>query len=61
MTEAYFQCGKALIRSDLWKPEAWPEASRISFGREIGDRLSKGEAFVEEFDAYVRDRYEDSL
>ncbi|MBT7550142.1 MAG: hypothetical protein HN611_15855, partial [Gemmatimonadetes bacterium] len=24
VTEAYFHCGKAFIRSHLWQPDAWP-------------------------------------
>lgn len=61
VTEAYFQCGKAFIRSELWNPDVWPEASRVSFGREIGARIGKDEAFVEDLDAQVLERYKDSL
>lgn len=61
VTEAYFQCGKAFIRSELWNPDAWPEASRVSFGREIGTRIGKDQAFVEDLDAQVLERYKDSL
>ena len=61
VTEAYFHCGKAFIRSNLWKPEHWPDASRISFGREIGDQIGKGADFAEDLDAQVLERYKDSL
>lgn len=61
VSEAYFQCGKALIRSSFWKPESWPEATSISFGREIGDNLGKDAAFASELDARVQERYCDSL
>jgi uncharacterized protein len=61
VTEAYFQCGKAFIRSELWNPDSWPEASRVSFGREIGNRSGKDEAFVKQLDAQVLERYQDSL
>ena len=61
VTEAYFQCGKSLIRSDLWKPDSWPEASSISFGEEIGRQTGQGQDFVESFDNHVAERYEDSL
>jgi predicted pyridoxine 5'-phosphate oxidase superfamily flavin-nucleotide-binding protein len=61
VTEAYFHCGKAFIHSELWNPEVWPDASRVSFGREIGDRIGKDELFVEDLDAQVLERYKDSL
>lgn len=61
VTEAYFHCGKAFIRSNLWTPDAWPEASRVSFGREIGDNIGKGRDFVEDLDSQVLERYKDSL
>lgn len=61
VTESYFQCGKALIRSSLWKPETWPAESRISFGREIGDNLGRDAAFAAELDDRVQQRYCDSL
>ena len=57
-TEAYFRCGKAFIRSNLWQPDAWPdEETRVSFGKEIGE----GKAFVEDLNAQIIDRYKDSL
>ncbi len=61
VTEAYFHCGKAFIRSNLWNPDQWPEASRISFGREIGNNTGKNKDFVEDLDAQVLERYKDSL
>lgn len=61
VTEAYFQCGKALIRSSLWKPESWSTESAVSFGREIGDNLGKDAAFASELDDRIQQRYCDSL
>ena len=62
VTEAYFHCGKAFIRSGLWKPDTWPEEEiRVSFGKEIGDNIGKGKTFVEDLDAQVVERYKDSL
>lgn len=62
VTEAYFHCGKAFIRSDLWQPAAWPdEETRISFGKEIGDNIGRGKEFVEDLDTQVVERYKDSL
>jgi PPOX class probable FMN-dependent enzyme len=61
VTESYFQCGKALIRSSFWKPETWPAESTVSFGREIGDNLGKDATFASELDARIQLRYCDSL
>jgi len=62
VTQAYFHCGKAFIRSNLWNPEAWPnEETRISFGKEIGNNIGKDKTFVEDLDAQVLERYKDSL
>jgi hypothetical protein len=58
---SFFHCGKAFIRSELWQPESWPEDTRISFGREIGEQIGKGKDFVEDLDAQVLERYKDSL
>jgi PPOX class probable FMN-dependent enzyme len=30
--ECFFHCGKAFIRSGLWKPETWGEKHEVSFG-----------------------------
>ena len=29
----YFHCAKAFLRSNLWKPEQWPEPFALSWGR----------------------------
>jgi len=29
IAEAFFHCAKAFLRSQLWKPETWPERKRI--------------------------------
>lgn len=61
VTQAYFHCGKAFIRSGLWDPASWPDETRVSFGKEIGDNAGKDQAFVEDLDAQVVERYKDSL
>ena len=27
--EAFMHCGKSSVRSDIWKPEAWPDRSNV--------------------------------
>ena len=33
--ECYIQCGKALMRSNLWNPESWADSSVLPSGAEI--------------------------
>lgn len=61
VTQAYFHCGKAFIRSGLWQPDSWPDESSVSFGREIGDNIGAGKSFADDLDAQVVERYKDSL
>jgi PPOX class probable FMN-dependent enzyme len=58
---AYFHCAKAVLRSALWKPETWPAAGAVSFGRIMGERLGSDASGVEEIDAYVADGYRTRL
>jgi uncharacterized protein len=60
--EAFFHCGKALIRSRLWKPDALVDRNALpSYGRilkdqiEIGDTAEQMEASIAE--AYVKKLY----
>ena len=38
--ECFFHCSKAFIRSNLWKPETWPEKQKISFGTMLARRIA---------------------
>jgi len=38
--ECFFHCSKAFIRSNLWKPDSWPEKQRISFGQMLARRIA---------------------
>ena len=57
VTEAYFHCAKAFLRSKLWQPESWPETMRVSFGEEIAEEGGLQGADIETFDAGVKQRY----
>lgn len=61
VSEAYFHCGKACLRSGLWRPETWPDDVTVSLGREIDANLGRGAGFADEVDAQVQLRYQDSL
>jgi PPOX class probable FMN-dependent enzyme len=46
--ECFFHCAKAFIRSQLWKPDAWPEKKKISFGEMFAEKvLPEGEDTTE--------------
>ncbi len=61
VTECYFHCAKAFLRSELWDPATWPERMTISFGQEIAAEGGLDAHDVERFDAGVRERYETDL
>ncbi len=61
VTECYFHCAKAVLRSELWRPETWPEKMTISFGEEIAEEGGLDGVSVEELDAAVRKRYQTDL
>jgi PPOX class probable FMN-dependent enzyme len=61
VTECYFHCAKAFLRSDLWKPETWPEKLSVSFGEEIAESGGIGRESIQEFDEAVARRYETDL
>jgi len=61
VTECYFHCAKAFLRSDLWKPETWPEKMSISFGAEIAGRGGMPGEAIEAFDRGVQERYKTDL
>lgn len=61
VSECYFHCAKAFLRSRLWQPGTWPEAMNISFGREIAQKGGVAANEIEAFDRAVRGRYETDL
>ncbi|HKQ25537.1 MAG TPA: MSMEG_1061 family FMN-dependent PPOX-type flavoprotein [Burkholderiales bacterium] len=61
VTECYFHCAKAFLRSDLWKPETWPEKIAISFGEEIAQSGALQRETIAEFDRAVAERYKTDL
>ena len=57
ISECYFHCAKAFLRSGLWDPHSWSEEMKISFAAEIGIDATQGESF----DAGVKERYKTDL
>jgi PPOX class probable FMN-dependent enzyme len=63
VTECFFHCGKAFLRSEFWNPSSWPAGVPVSFGAEIAANLKPGNEaeFIEEFDRSVAERYRTEL
>lgn len=61
VTECYFHCAKAFLRSRLWKPESWSEKMAISFGCEIAENAGMATGDIDEFDRGVAKRYQSDL
>lgn len=61
VTECYFHCAKAFLRSGLWQSETWPEKIAISFGAEIAESGGLGTESISEFDHAVAGRYKSDL
>jgi PPOX class probable FMN-dependent enzyme len=59
--ECFFHCAKAFLRSQLWKPETWPERQKISFGAMFAKRTGTGEDAARAVDAHVEKDYRENL
>ena len=58
--EVYFQCGKAMLRSDLWNPDKRaPRGTFPSLGRVLADQIKGGDAKT--YEAAIEDRYKTAL
>lgn len=55
--EAYTQCSKALIRSDLWNPERHIDRSQLPSSGEILRSLNGGDFDAERYDRERSERY----
>jgi PPOX class probable FMN-dependent enzyme len=45
--ESFFHCGKAFVRSSLWKPLTWPEGVKANIGKQIAKRNAAGDDLAE--------------
>ena len=58
--EVYFQCAKALLRSDLWNPDKRvPRGTFPSLGRVLADQIKDAEA--EKLEQMIEERYRNAL
>jgi PPOX class probable FMN-dependent enzyme len=59
--ECFFHCAKAFIRSSLWKPEAWGDSYRVSFGKMMAPKLGGDENLADLIDGMIEQDYRDGL
>lgn len=59
--ECFFHCGKAFIRSGLWKPDTWGERHRVSFGEMFAARQGGDRELAENVDSMIEQDYRDNL
>ena len=59
--ECFFHCGKAFIRSGLWKPDEWGERHRISFGQMYAAKEGGGKEMADTLDELIEQDYRENL
>jgi PPOX class probable FMN-dependent enzyme len=59
--ESFFHCGKAFIRSALWKPETWPSGVRADIGKQIAKKLDAPEEVAVSIENGLTEDYEKRL
>merc|ERR1711920_36932 len=53
----YYHCAKALLRSQLWKPDRWPtDRFKIQLGKQLAKSSGKDQAWASEFDVGLDQR-----
>ena len=59
--EAFFHCGKALIRSSLWKAETWPKDFKTHLGRQMARKMNAPDEAAEAIDEALERDYIDHI
>ncbi len=59
--EVFFHCAKAFLRSELWKPDSWPEKQKVSFGQMIAKKLAADRKLADGIDAAIEENYRTDL
>lgn len=60
--ECFFHCGKALIRSNLWKPEMWSASTQSIGARQFSQMLGGGgEEALRRTEAHLEKSYKEEL
>jgi len=59
--ECFFHCAKAFMRSQLWKPESWPQRIKFSWGEYLAAKAAMGTEAAEKIDQSVERDYKENL
>lgn len=59
--ECFFHCGKAFLRSELWKPASWPAGVRADLGRQMAKKLRGGDDLAQAIDEGLERSYREGL
>lgn len=59
--ECFFHCGKAFLRSHLWKPESWPADYRVNLGKQLANRMGGDDNVAEAIEAGLAQSYKTTL
>ena len=59
--ECFFHCAKAFKRSQLWRPETWPQRQPISFGKLLAAKIGGDAAMAQQIDQVVEEDYKNNL
>jgi PPOX class probable FMN-dependent enzyme len=58
---AYFHCARSVLRAGLWKPDTWPAAGKVSFGKVFRDLSLVDEGRAARIDTDVERAYAEQL
>jgi PPOX class probable FMN-dependent enzyme len=59
--ECFFHCGKAMIRSDMWKPERWVRYSDSLLAKGLAKQIQSEEITEEVIEEVLEQTYEENL
>ncbi len=59
--EAFFHCGKAMIRSKAWKPEAWNSADESHMAKQFAASMDGDAELASSIEAEIEKNYEQEL
>ena len=61
VSACFFHCGKAMIRSNMWKPEAWAENQESLMLNSIANRVDADDKMKQEIESELEDGYRNDL
>ena len=59
--ECFFHCGKAMIRSSLWQPEAWAEQKESLMIRQFARKMGGDDQLESIIEAEIEKNYQEEL